>query len=520
MTSLSVRGVAPVLALSIAAALSAQSVSTIPITPVAVAPKFVGWPMYGRDPQHNAQSPYVTQTMNRVLWSTPVDLNPQYSGTSLLTHYGSPLATAGGTIIVTVKTGATSGFRLEGRNVKTGDLIWTQPTGWIAPPHGWFPSMGSCITPWNEVAIPGPGGTVIFRSKPDSPVGNVRTVAFYGTANYNANPAAFDAAVIINTPIICDSRGNLFFGYMVTGASPLAGLSSGIARIAVNGVGTYVSAQTASGSTSIRKVPSNSAPALSLDETSLYVATTTNSTSGSGSGYMLKLNSTTLTQQARVLMKDARNTTSNAAIYDDGTASPMIGPDGDVFFGVLENPFGSNNWRGWLLHWDGGLTQTKLPGAFGWDDTPSIVPASAVPSYTGASPYLVMSKYNNYGGSATGTGLNRVAVLDPRVSFTEPVSGVTCMQEIITALGPTPDPNFPGGVREWCINSAAIDVARQSAIVNCEDGICYRWDFATNTLVEPVVLTTGIGEAYTMTIVGLGGISFAINNATLYALGN
>ncbi|MSR37940.1 MAG: hypothetical protein EXS02_03780 [Planctomycetes bacterium] len=118
----------------------------LPVTPVAIAPKFVGWPMYGCNPQHSAQSPYVTQTMNQVLWQTPVDLAPQYSGTLLLTHYGSPLATAGGTLIVTVKTGASSGFQLEGRNIKNGDLIWTQPTGWTAPPHNWFPSMGSCIT--------------------------------------------------------------------------------------------------------------------------------------------------------------------------------------------------------------------------------------------------------------------------------------------------------------------------------------------------------------------------------------
>lgn len=492
----------------------------LPVTPVAIAPKFVGWPMYGCNPQHSAQSPYVTQTMNQVLWQTPVDLAPQYSGTLLLTHYGSPLATAGGTLIVTVKTGASSGFQLEGRNIKNGDLIWTQPTGWTAPPHNWFPSLGSCITAWNEVAIPGPGGTVLFRSKLDSPVGTVRTVAFYGTAAYNANPAGFNSSVIINTPIICDSRGNLFFGYLVTGTPPIVGLQSGIARLSVTGVGTYVSASTASGSTTARKIPTNCAPALSLDEASLYVPTTTNATSGSGSGYMLKLNSTTLVQQARILMKDARNTANNAALFDDGTASPLIGPDGDLYYGVLESPFGSNNSRGWLLHYNGALTLTKIPGAFGWDDTPSIVPASAVPSYHGTSAYLIMSKYNNYGGTATGTGLNKIAVLDPSAGFTEPVSGVTCMNEILTVLGPTPDPSFPGGFREWCINSAAIDVTRRSAIVNCEDGICYRWDFVTNTLVEPVVLTTGIGEAYTMTIVGPLGISFAINNATLFALGN
>ena len=34
------------------------------------------------------------QDLNRVLWSTPVDLAPQYSGCSLFVHYGSPVITS------------------------------------------------------------------------------------------------------------------------------------------------------------------------------------------------------------------------------------------------------------------------------------------------------------------------------------------------------------------------------------------------------------------------------------------
>jgi hypothetical protein len=42
------------------------------------------------------------------------------------------------------------------------------------------------------------------------------------------------------------------------------------------------------------------------------------------------------------------------------------------------------------------LSQQKIPGGFGWDDTASIVDASLVASYHGASKYLLMTKYNNY----------------------------------------------------------------------------------------------------------------------------
>ena len=69
------------------------------------------WNMFGRDAQHTAVSTTASQPLNRIHWQTPMDLQPQYTGTSLLIHYGSPLVTSANTVIVPVKTGATGGFR-------------------------------------------------------------------------------------------------------------------------------------------------------------------------------------------------------------------------------------------------------------------------------------------------------------------------------------------------------------------------------------------------------------------------
>ena len=169
------------------------------------------------------------------------------------------------------------------------------------------------------------------------------------------------------------------------------------------------------------------------------------------------------------------------------------------------------------------LTQTKIPGAFGWDDTASIVPASMVPSYHGSSSYLLMTKYNNYAGMAGGNGVNKIAILDPQNSETDPISGATTMKEVLTIAGPTPDSaytnTYPNAVREWCINSAAVDPSTKSVLANNEDGKLYRWDLTSNTLTQTNMLTSGIGEAYTPTIVGVDGVVYAINNATLYAIG-
>ena len=65
------------------------------------------WSGYAHTPQHDAIASVASQPLNRILWHVPVDLNPQYSGSELLIHYGSPLITRSNTVIVPVKTGAT-----------------------------------------------------------------------------------------------------------------------------------------------------------------------------------------------------------------------------------------------------------------------------------------------------------------------------------------------------------------------------------------------------------------------------
>jgi hypothetical protein len=209
-------------------------------------------------------------------------------------------------------------------------------------------------------------------------------------------------------------------------------------------------------------------------------------------------------------------------VYIGSSAAPVVGPDGDVYFGVLEANLSSHNNRGWLLHFNSALTQTKTPGSFGWDDTPSVVPASAVPSYTGTSSYLILTKYNDYADLGIGNGLNQVAVLDPFATMPDQynygAAVATVMQEVITVTGVTPNSGLPG-VMEWCINSAAVDPYTKAAIINSEDGTVYRWDFTGNTLSQSLNLTPGRGEAYTPTAIGPDGTVYAINDAILFAVG-
>jgi len=188
---------------------------------------------------------------------------------------------------------------------------------------------------------------------------------------------------------------------------------------------------------------------------------------------------------------------------------------------VLESAQASHNGRGWLLHFNATLASAKTPGSFGWDNTPSIVPASMVPSYVGGSSYLLLTKYNNYAGTPSGDGRNRVAVLDPNAVQADPVSAsVTVMQEVLTILGQTPDPAAPaGGVKEWCINTAAVDPATRSVLINSEDGHLYRWDLSTNQFTQRIQMNNGVAQSYTPTAIGADGAVYAVNNAALHSIG-
>ncbi len=252
---------------------------------------------------------------------------------------------------------------------------------------------------------------------------------------------------------------------------------------------------------------------MSVDGTKLYVAVNQSSFSA---GYLCMVETDSLKPLASVALQDPRNAQWMASLPDDGTASPTVGPDGDVYYGVLEANFPSNHARGWMLHFNGRLTTTKIPGAFGWDDSASIVPRALVPSYTGSSTYLILTKYNNYAdGGIGGNGLNKVAVLDPNTQMQDPISGAMVMNEVLTVLGPTENANL-AGVDEWCINSAAIDAANKCAVINSEDGHVYRWYFTTNSLSAGLHLAPPTGEAYTSTLIGPDGAVYAINNAQLF----
>lgn len=472
--------------------------------------------------QHTSNYATPAQTLNKIKWSTSIDFN-----NTTPAHYGSPLITASNTVLVPVKT-ASNGFRVDafdGNN--NGALKYVIGTDYILPLHNWVPVYNPVITTGSfgtRMYYAGAGGTIWHIDNPDSntPGAPVREVFYTSPANYEANANAYNSTIFVNSPLTADANGNIYFGFRVQGTAPdpLNTSQSGIARIDSNGNGTYVLAGAAANDPAINRVSHNVAPALSNDGNTLYVVVKWST--NSSYGYLLGLNPTTLATKYSVFLRDPRNG-NPASISDEGTASPMVAPDGDVYFGVLVPNNGS---RGFLLRFSGDLSVTKTPGAFGWDYTPGIVPAAMVPSYTGPSPYLLFSKYNQY-PFGDGNGVNRVALLDPNATQLDPhssASGLVEMREVMTVIGPTPDGDvnrttFPFAVKEWCINAPAVNPPTNSVYFTSEDGRSYRWNLVTNTLDQTVVLTPGLLEPYVPTVIGPDGTVYTLNGGTLFALG-
>jgi len=485
------------------------------------------WAGFAGDAQHTAlgRENVAAQTLRGFYWYSAIDLAPQLNGSgALLTHYGSPVITRSNVVIVPVKLGANGGFRVDAKVGATGDPLWSLGTDYILPPHNWIPSFNPALARANTASpllyLPASGGSVFVLGNLEAPNPNIPStpITFYGDSIYNANPPAYNATVFINTPITADNAGNVYFGFVVTGSNPAGPPSGGIARIDANGVGSYVTATQATGDATLVKTQTNAAPALSNDGATLYVVFNTTPAGTRPTGRLVALDATTLATIRSVPLLDPANGQA-AWVSDDSTASPLVGPDGDVYIGVLESAGAAHNFRGWLLHFNATLTQTKTPGAFGWDNTPSIVPASV----RGTSSYLLLTKYNNYLNTLpNGDGNNRIAILDPNQTQLDPVSGtVPVMREVITIAGPTAEGGGApaGAVREWCVNTAVVDPVTKSALVNSEDGTLYRWDLANNRFSEHIALNAGVAQSYTPTVLGPDGRIYAVNNAIIHSIG-
>lgn len=497
-----------------------------------------GWLSYAGNAQHTGQFIGTSQTAALIKWQTPL----QSDGNGGVIHYAAPMVTPSNTVVYGYRFTTGSGSTLNADNwsviaksSSTGNTVWQMATDFSTAntidPNAWtsvFPITLFQTSPGSSargVAAAAGSGSILVRESADAKTSTTKRFIFYtSAADFAKNESAY-AGIKICTPITGDSTGNLYFGYEVIGTLPLSLANVGTGGIAkvnvVSGKSIYQSVSALRVDNNLTRAAMNCSPALSSDAKFVYAGFY-----GSDS-QLVKLEASNLTPVAHVLLTDPSKPSAGTWLDDSSSGAPMIGPDGHLFMGVFGNLYRESH--GWMLQFDADLNQYEASGkrypvgSFGWDNTASVVLSTLVPSYHGKSKYLILTKYNNY-DYGTGDGSNKVAVLDPTsdsVSIDRQAT-IPVMNEILTLLGPSltqDDPNHPEARYEWCVNSTAIDVARDGALVNSEDGHMYRWSFKSNSVVESVDLQPPTGEAYTETAVGPDGNIYAINNSILFAIG-
>src|SRR6266704_5567081 len=115
--------------------------------------------------QHTAIYQPAARNLNRILWSTSIDLN----NTGAYAHYGAPLITSSNTVVVPVKTA--SGFQINVFNGGNGVAKYSLATHYFLPSYTWIPVYQPVLTGGSAGArlyYPGAGGTVYFIDDPDS----------------------------------------------------------------------------------------------------------------------------------------------------------------------------------------------------------------------------------------------------------------------------------------------------------------------------------------------------------------
>jgi len=460
---------------------------------------------FAGDAQHTGVYSTPAQHLNAVRWSTQLDPS---SGSTL--HFGAPVISPSNTVFVPIRTNNRVQIRaFEGA---TGRLKYSLTSDYIFPASSWLPVCQPVISmpaSGPRLYYPGAGGTTYYITNIDSdtPSQPVHECFYTDLATYGTNTNGFNSTVYISTPLTAGPQGIIFFQFRISGVvpAPFSATNSGVARLDSNGQATYIFDGPAASDSRVTTGPLNCAPALSNDGSTVYVVVL-----GGNITYLLGLDSSSLATKYQVALRDPRNT-NNVSVSDMSTASPMVGPDGDVFFGVLD----SSN-RGFLLHFSGDLQTQKTPGGFGWDNTAAIVPTNMVPSYSGTSSYLLFSKYNDYGNR-----IHRIAVLDPNAQQIDPhpsALGLREMREVLTAIGCTPDSSSGATVREWCVNTAAVNPPTSSVFCPNEDGRLYRWDLRANSFTENLRLGNPVGDPYVPTVIGLDGTIFALNGNKLFAV--
>lgn len=528
------------------------------------------WSQWGAGPRHNGSLPIVAQPLSAQHAAIVVDPfvaeeRAEANG-SLLVHYQTPLSD-GNEVFMAIKGGTYSGFsnwQTQTWSVRKfewvgGQLVtrWTATSDWDPVPSGgarFEPVFHSALTA-NSVYMPAAGGTVMEVSRTTGAV--VRRLGGFGE---------LDANTYVTSPIVIDDSGNLYYNTVKLDASnpwQTDHLGAWLVKITTGGTAkralysTLVSGAPAPGALCTHQFPSGTAnplppsadavapsipcgsqrsglsvaPAVGADGTIYTVSRTHFPPSSSRWSWVVAVNpdlspkwATSLRNRFNdgcgALVGNCRagttfgvdptdNQAGSGQVNDNATSSPVVAPDGTVYYGTYSR---YNFSQGHMVRISA-AGQFLQSYKFGWDVTPAI--------WEHDGTFSVITKENRYvgfGGRTPGDEEGYyITQLSPELNVEWQYKNTetkTCERRPDGTLSCVSD--RPEGF-EWCVNSLAVD-SRGVVFVNSEDGHLYAINQG-GSVRERIFLQATLAAAYTPLSLGTDGRIYTQNAGILFAIG-
>jgi len=539
------------------------------------------WNQWAGGPQHTGSldvtgQRFVTELANIVV-DPFVPIARAETGGSLLVHYQTPLSD-GRDVFMEVKTGTYSNFRAwetQTWNVRKfqwedGQLVarWTAESDWNPVPSGgprFEPVFHAALTK-KFVYMAGAGGTILEVHRGTGAI----------TRRLGQFTASIDPRTYVTSPITVDANGNLYYNVLrVAAENPwTTDLSEAwLVKIASDGTASrasyaaLVANAPAATDMCLDQFPSsllpwppspdavpgsvtcgsqragiNVAPAVGSDGT---IYTVSRAHLSSRWGWIVAVNpdltrkwSTSLRNRfydgcnvllppngtpggcragATTGVDPADNQPGSGAVNDNSTSSPVIAPDGTIFYGAYSR---YNYSQGHMMRFS--ASGEYLNGyPFGWDVTPALWQHDGTFSlitkenrYVGAGSYCGGCPPNRIPSAPDGyyiTQLNPDLQVEWQFKATNTVSCSRNEDGTIDCVDDHPE------TFEWCVNSVAVD-RRGVVYVNSEDGHLYAIDQG-GTQRERIFLQLALGAAYTPLSLGADGKIYTQNAGHLFVVG-
>lgn len=425
------------------------------------------------------------------------DQIPRGDGVYLI-HYTDPKIEADGSMLVPVIV--RNGSVVVSNSVKKisgGTEAWTFDSDFLRQPGGsWEPIFDFAVDPTGTIVyVAGRYGCVWLLNESDGTLINRKC------ATDPVDPTGQNIWDV--SPFTIDGNGNVF--WTIRSSSSL--IRSSLVKLDASGNITTSDIENLSpGANQI--AANNASPAVSADNSTLYLATARNG--GSGAHLIaLDLNDPTLTT---VLWDTALNAAFGCPapiLNESGTSSPVALPDGGAAIGGWA---GSPVSEGSYYSLDSGGTARGCY-RFGWDDTMGQIALNG-------TNYLV-GKHNHY---TPGTQCNN-GIDPPRASpcYEIVVLNSTTMEKLWSYISDEVDGR--GVPYEWCIDAPTLykrsgpDGDIGYVVAPSEGGNMYNLKLFSNPPEFTRIRVGGPQNAAYVPTVSIGGNAYTINHGQVVGVG-